>query len=177
MLGAFRTTLHRTLTNKSCPKRIKTSLNRTFCMQSCLELQKQHYVRFFGVIMSLEILSGQYCTDKSPVQCCPRGSKQYWKKKMLSSVVLIPTGQHYTSKNPIQCCSCGLRKQSCSTGKNPVQCCGNLLGQHCPREAQCEPRSSRQNCTGIIPVHCCVNAPGTTLHRRNPIQCCLRGSR
>ena len=125
MLGAFRKTLHRTLTNKSCPKSIKTSLNRTFCMQWCLELQKQHYVRSFCVIMSLERLSGQYCTDKSPVQCCPRGSKQHWKKKILSSVVSIPTRQHYTSKNPIQCCSCGLRKQSCSTGKNPVQCCLN----------------------------------------------------
>ena len=77
MLGAFRKTLHRTLTNKSCPKSIKTSLNRTFCMQWCLELQKQHCVRSFCVIMSLERLSGQYCTDKSPVQCCPRGSKQH----------------------------------------------------------------------------------------------------
>ena len=33
------------------------------------------------------ILSGQHCTSKSLVQCCPRGCRQ-----------------HCTDKNPVQCC-------------------------------------------------------------------------
>ena len=47
-------------------------------------------------------------------------------------------------------------------GQNLIQCCG---------------RGSRHLCTETNLVQCCLNTPGTILHRKNPMQCCSWGSR
>ena len=45
------------------------------------------YKVFSCAMLSQEILFGQYYTEKNPMQCCPRGSKQ-----------------HCTGNNSVQCC-------------------------------------------------------------------------
>ena len=100
------------------------------------------------------------------------------RKKSLFNVFLILLGQHYTIKNPMQCCPWGSRQQR--MGNNPVQCCFNTLGTRLHRSKFYPMLSEgfRDNTARKNPAQFCLNTlGGTTLHRKNPMQYCPRGSR
>ena len=58
------------------------------------------------------ILLGQYCTNQSPTQCCPRCSRQ-----------------HCIRKNPVQCCF--NTPGTTLHRKNTIQFCPKCSRQHC----------------------------------------------
>ena len=135
-------------------------------MQCCLEPQRQHYIRFFpwNFFPVQEILLGQYWTDKNPVQCCTRGSKQNCTSKNLSNVVrealhknvqenflfniaLKLFGQQCTGQNSMLCYL--LTEEQIlfsvvlmllgqhSAGQNPMPCCLRCFRQHSIRKKSC----------------------------------------
>ena len=66
------------------------------------------------------ILLGQHCTDRCPMQCCPRGSRQYCIKKNPCNFALILLGQHCTAKT-----LCNVAGEACDNfayEKCSVQC-------------------------------------------------------
>ena len=62
---------HGFLRIKCCPKSIKITLNMIFS-HVLLSVASRTILHIFSCTMlSQEILIGQYCTDKNPMQCCP----------------------------------------------------------------------------------------------------------
>ena len=120
---------------------------------------------------------GQHRTAGNPMQCCPRGSRQF----------CIRT-------NPVQCClkTLGItlhrsklyailseRLQTTLHKKTLCNFALILLGQHCAGQNPMQycPKGSRQHCIRRNPMQCCLNTLWATMNSYNPMQCCPRCSR
>ena len=83
------------------PKTLQTMLYKKHLVQCCLNT------------------SGTTLHRKSPLKCCPRDSRQYYKMKNLVQCCLNTFGTRFHRENPMQRCPRGSR-QHCA-GKNPSQ--------------------------------------------------------
>ena len=107
-------------------------------------------------------------TGQNPMQCCPRGSRQHCKRKILRDFVLILLGQHCTEKT---LCSVDREALDNIAEEKFLFNVVLILSEQkyaCQNPMQCCPRGSRQHCIRKNPVQCCLNTLGTILHRSKP---------
>ena len=91
---------HGFLPIKCYPKSIKITLNMIFSHAMLSGASRTILHNFSCTMLSQEILMGQYCTDKNPMQSCPCDFRQQYTGKILFKVVLKLLGQHYPGQNP-----------------------------------------------------------------------------